>query len=292
MSEKPKRGLSTPQMHGGLNGEMLGDSEDIKEEPITKIMGREVEIYDLSHTFGKFTPLWPYFDDLKIERQHYHAKSKVLTQWLTHPMHVSTHADSPAHVEEDYPYTHELPIGMYMGDGVIVSIPKGKWEKITPEDLEQAEPEINENDMVIINTGWHRYWGDNIKYFCYSPGLYKEAGEWLVERGVKGVGIDNQAIDHPLGTAEAQGSKWRGEEPVLKWLVEEYEEETGRDIEKDFPYWEPCHRILLTHGIAGYENVGGEIDKVTGERCTIIGLPLRWQRGDGSIVRLVALKEK
>ena len=32
------------------------------------------------------------------------------------------------------------------------------------------------------------------------PGLYKESAAWLVERQVKMVGVDVQALDHPLGT--------------------------------------------------------------------------------------------
>ena len=52
----------------------------------------------------------------------------------------------------------------------------------------------------MINTGSHKNYGDNPDYYAYSPGLYKEAAEWMVERGVKLVGIDVQALDHPLGT--------------------------------------------------------------------------------------------
>ena len=39
-----------------------------------------MEFYDLSHPWGFQTPNWPYFEDVKIERMHYHAKSGVLTQ--------------------------------------------------------------------------------------------------------------------------------------------------------------------------------------------------------------------
>jgi kynurenine formamidase len=38
----------------------------------------------------------------------------------------------------------------------------------------------------------------------------------------------------------------------------------------------------------GWENVGGDIEKVVGKRVTIMGFPIRWYMGDGSIVRLVA----
>ena len=59
-------------------------------------MGK-TKLVDMSQPFGHGTPLWPYFPDVKIERFHYHAKSGVLTQWITAPMHCSTHADSPNH---------------------------------------------------------------------------------------------------------------------------------------------------------------------------------------------------
>ena len=278
-------------MHGMLSARDLGKAEEILRRPSVEVLGREVEVLDLSHRFEPGVPLWPYFADIKVERMHYHAKSRVLSQVITHTMHVSTHADSPAHVEEGYPHTDEMPIERYMGKGVVVSIPKKKWEVVTPDDLERAEPSIERGDIVIINSGWHRYWGDNVKYFCFSPGLYKEAGEWFVKKGVKGVGVDMQALDHPLSTRLT----WRqgqGDTPILPWLVEAYKKETGRDPMEDFPLWEPAHRIVLTHGIVGYENVGGDIDKVTGKRCTIIGLPLRWTGGDGSIVRLIAILEK
>jgi len=285
--------VDSKYLHGLLDPKYIGKPEDVLKKVSVEILGKEVEVYDLSHPFGPGVPLWPYFEDIKIERIHYHAKSRVLSQVLTHTMHVSTHADSPIHVEEGFPSTDQIPIERYMGKGVVVSIPKGKWEIITAEDLEKAEPPIEKGDIVIVNTGWHRYWGDTVKYFCYAPGFYLEAGEWFVKKGVKAVGIDTQALDHPLGTREVwcQGE---GDERnrVLPWLADEYKKEKGRDVREDFPYWEPCHRLLLTHGIMGYENVGGDIDKVTGKRCTIIGLPLKWVGGDGSIVRLIAIVEK
>jgi len=273
-------------MHGMLPSDLLGKPEECLEAVEAEVLGRKVEIYDLTQGFGPGVPLWPYFEDLKIERMHYHAKSRVLTQVLTHPMHVATHIDAPIHVEEDYPTIDQIPLERFIGKGVVVDIPKKKWEVITPEDLEKADPPIEPGDIVIIHTGWHKFWGDNIKYYIYSPGLYKEAGEWLVKKKVKMVGIDNQALDHPLGTRIAQPP------PLVPWVLEAYKRETGREVYQDFPYWEPCHRLLLTHGIMGIENVGGDIDKVLGKRVTIIALPLKWFGGDGSMVRVVAIVEK
>jgi kynurenine formamidase len=200
-------------------------------------------------------------------------------------MHCTTHTDAPAHVVEGARFMDEVPLSSYFGTGVVVSIPKEKWEVITPEDLESARPEIRPGDIVIVNTGWHRYYGDSRKYFVESPGTYKEAGEWLRDRGVKGFGIDCQALDHPLATAI--GPQPNG--PLIPGVLEEYKAHTGREAADDFPEWEPCHRALLGNGIVGFENVGGQIDEVTGKRCTFAAFPWRWEKGDGCIVRLVAI---
>jgi kynurenine formamidase len=244
-----------------------------------------LQFYDLSHPWGHNAPLWPYFPDVKIERFHYHAKSGVLSQQITTFMHCTTHTDAPAHVIEGAPFIDEVPLESYFGTGVVVSIPKGKWEVITAADLENARPEIQPGDIVIVNTGWHSHYGDTRKYFVESPGTYDEAGAWLVEKGVKGFGIDCQALDHPLGTAI--GPQPNG--PLIPEVLDEYRELTGREVSEDFPLWEPCHRHLLGNGIVGFENVGGEIDEVTGKRVTFAAFPWRWEKGDGCIVRLVAI---
>ena len=41
-------------------------------------MSNNMKLVDLSHPFGAGCPLWPYFEDVKVERMHYHAKSGVL----------------------------------------------------------------------------------------------------------------------------------------------------------------------------------------------------------------------
>ncbi len=184
----------------------------------------------------------------------------------------------------------QMPLSGFFGRGVVVSIPKKKWEVITAEDLENARPKIQEGDIVIINTGWHHKYADSSDYFHYSPGTYKEAGEWLAKKKIKMFGIDCQALDHPLGTAIGPHGPMG---PIIPQVIDEYREFSGgREVIEDFPDWEPCHRALLNAGICGIENVGGELDKVTGKRCTFAAFPWRWERGDGCIVRLVAMIDK
>jgi kynurenine formamidase len=32
------------------------------------------------------------------------------------------------------------------------------WAVITPEMIESAPVEVREGDILILHTGWHRYW--------------------------------------------------------------------------------------------------------------------------------------
>jgi kynurenine formamidase len=134
----------------------------------------------------------------------------------------------------------------------------------------------------------HAQFSDSKDYFARSPGLVPSAAEWLVAKGVKAVGVDQQALDHPLATAIG----YHGPGPLLPDVVAEYEAETGRSAKEDFPDWEPCHNILLGNHVMGFENVGGDIDEVLGQRVIIAGFPIRWVGGDGSMVRLVAIVEE
>ncbi len=192
----------------------------------------------------------------------------MLSQQITTFMHCTTHTDAPAHVIEGTPFMDEVPLSSYFGTGV--AIPKDKWEVITAEDLESARREIREGDIVIVVTGWHRLYGDNRKYFVESPGTYKEAGEWLRDRKVKGFEIDCRALDHPLGTAI--GTQPNG--PLAPSVIEEYRDRTGRDIHEDFPYWEPCHGALLGNGICRIRERRGSDRRSHQQTSHVRGVPV------------------
>lgn len=243
-------------------------------------------LVDLSQPFGAKTPLWPWptMQDVIIQRVAFHERDQKQTTLITTKMHAATHVDAPIHVLPDGPSIDNMPLTSFYGTGVVVSIPTEKWEVITPKHLEAARPKIEAGDIVIINTGWHKKFGAaNYEYFNHFGGLYKEAGEWLVEKQVKAVGVDQGAIDHPLAHIPLG--------TYAPWLDAEYRRETGRNPDDDFPLYEPCHKILYGNGIPGYENLGGDIDQVTGMRVTIAAFPIRYVDGDGSLVRAVAIVE-
>jgi kynurenine formamidase len=254
------------------------EGEDLTSPPGT--------MHDLTHDWGYNVSFWPGKNPIhSFTRHQFHSRDGAQVLQFNTVMHRGTHMDCPLHVLAE---THDITgfeLWKFFGTGVVLSIPKERWEVVTAEDLEQATPEIQPGDIVIINTGYHKKYGDDPDYYAYSPGLYKDAAEWLVERGVKLVGIDVQALDHPLGTYLGP----HGPGPIQPHLNDEYKAETGRDIIEDFPHWEPAHKILMSNGIPGIENVGGDLDAVSGRRMTLMAFPWRWAGGDGSFVRVVGI---
>lgn len=253
--------------------------------PAVAELSSGLKFYELSHPWGYNTPTWPGYEDVKIERITNHAKHGVMTQKIITVMHASTHVNAPIHLIPGGESVGHLAMDRFFGSGVILSVPKGKWEQVTPADLEKATPRIAPDDIVIINTGWHKKFSDSQEYFGHGPGLSKAAAEWLVAKQVKLVGVDTAAIDHPMATSLAAHRNG----PQIASLPKQYRDATGRDPKTDFPEWNAAHRVLLAAGVPTIENVGGDVHEVSGRRATLHAYPWDWREGDGCVVRLVAI---
>lgn len=245
-----------------------------------------IEVHDLSHVFHQFMPEWPSSPGVNLTINKFHAKDGLYELNWEGIMHRGTHMDAPLHVTENTPDILGYPLWRLCGTGVVVSIPKGKWGIVTPEDLEAARPEIREGDIVMINTGSHRQWADCDDYFSYGCGINGAGAQWLVDRKVKMVGYGCQANDHPMATKLVD----HGLGPTHPHLIDEWKRDHGHDPKVDFPLWEDAHKTLMVQGgIPGIENVGGDLDKVTGKRCFFTAFPWRWQGGEGCGVRILAI---
>jgi len=220
-------------------------------------------------------------------------------------------------------YTHEMPVDAYTGDAVCLEIEVERWGLIMPEHLEDAckraniKPEELEGMVVCLNTGMHRKFDDSKEYYHYSCGTGIDAGKWFVKHKVKCVALDMQALDHPLHTAMGNNGGTRmnligaSGRPITQEYTEQFGEEAYAEFDKElyikihgqkaydekfgeleeigcWGTWEPCHKELLGHGIVGVENLGGDLDKVSGKRFRFFCFPIRWYMGDGSMVRCVA----
>ena len=63
-------------------------------------------------------------------------------------------------------------------------------------------------------------------------------------------------------------------------------------IVHDWDWWAYRFRVVHREGIPGIEVCGGQIEEVTGIRCTLACFPIRFVTGEASIVRLVAMVEE
>ncbi|MFC2007373.1 cyclase family protein [Chloroflexota bacterium] len=258
-----------------------------------------IKFYDLSQPFYAGIPLWPWpvMYDVEVGRVTFpeyatfpgdpkRGRVNKMTTVIKTKFHASTHMDAPLHVLENGMTIDAIPLSSCYGEGVVVDMRYlKKWDVIGAKDLDNAKPEIKKGDFVVVNTGWHKYFPkQGYVFFNHFPGFYTEAADWFVEHEVKAVAIDGGACDHPLAHT-----------PLKKWapnLWEEYMQETGKDADEEFPIYEPCHLALAKAGIPGIEIAGGQIDEVTGKRCTLACFPIRYQGGEASLVRLVAIVEE
>lgn len=254
-------------------------------------MAKELKFTNLSQPLEMGIPIWPWvgqMQDVIIERMLYHERDSKQSAVFHCKQHTSTHMDCGFHVLPTGQTIDQIPLANCFGTGVVLDLRGivGKWDIIGPEELEKAEEksglQVQEGDWVLMNTGWHHYWDDHYTYINYFPGLYKEGAEWLLEKKIKAFGITGGVLDSPL-------AHWPLDK-TMPWLDREYKMETGNDPAEIWPIYEPAHKILLGAGIPGVENVGGDIDDVTGKRIVIAAFPLNWIKGDGSMVRVVGIE--
>jgi len=117
--------------------------------------------------------------------------------------HSGTHVDAPWHYgpqSEGKPAKKidELPIEWFFSDGVVLGLRhKRPGEKISAQDLEEALERIGyvlkPFDIVMITNGRDRDLGST-KYFEQS-GMTRESALWLVEQGIKVIGVDMYGFD-------------------------------------------------------------------------------------------------
>jgi kynurenine formamidase len=130
----------------------------------------------------------------------------LATESITASSHSGTHVDAPWHYGptcEGRPARRidEIPLEWLYGPGVVLDVRhRSAGEEITAEDVERRLEvlghELGRGDIALIQTGTDRYWGSH-RYTAMQPGLGREATEYLLERGVRTIGIDAWGLDRP-----------------------------------------------------------------------------------------------
>jgi len=244
-----------------------------------------LQTIELSHPWGHGVPSYPGQDDVKIFRAVKFAQHGVLAHRINTVMHTGTHMNAPLHMIQKAADMASISVDRFFGNGVVLDLPKKSYDLITAADLEAAGAKVKQGDIVVINSGWHHKYSDAIEYYGESPGLSKDAAEWLIKKDCKLVGVDMPQVDHPLATSFGPH---RGG-PTMKRLAEDYTEATGLDPKIEHPDWNVAHKILLAAEIPTIEQVGGDIDILSDKRATFAATPWKIEYGDACPVRFMAM---
>jgi kynurenine formamidase len=120
--------------------------------------------------------------------------------------HTGTHVDAPYHygvTSEGQPARRidEVPLQWCFAPGVLLDMRhKSQGELITVDDLAAAldsiEYQLKPLDIVLLQTGRDAFI-DSKQYF-EQPGLGRDGVLWLVEQGVRVIGIDAYTLDRPF----------------------------------------------------------------------------------------------
>lgn len=236
----------------------------------------EREVFDLTQPLAPWSPRSSDHPPVTIENLRWYSRHGVHTSVLRTSVHVGTHIDAPTLYFQDGLSIDQLPLDSLCGPGVILDMPSEQWAPIGPAELENG-PEVKEGDIVILRTGWHRFYGDEERYVLKAPGLTREGVDWLVEKGVKLVGADSPSPEHIFMRAR----QWRSLRPDI------FE---GAEIDEDAYPRSYGHKTFFRNGIFLLEGLGGEIDEVVGQRVEIIALPLKLEGAEAAQARVLALR--
>ena len=121
-------------------------------------------------------------------------------------VHTGTHVDSPFHFGtkcqgREARKIEDLPLDWFYGEGVVLDLTRKKpAETITRQDLIDAlgriDYKLKPKDIVLLHTGADKYFGSK-DYMTKFPGVGAEGIEWILEQGVRVIGIDALGFDRP-----------------------------------------------------------------------------------------------
>lgn len=122
------------------------------------------------------------------------------------PVHIGTHIDFSYHygsMSEGKPAKtiNELPLEWCFADGVVLDLSHKKpGEVISKDDVISALARIHYKlkpmDIVLLRTDADKYFGTP-EYLANYPGVSPEAIAYILDQGVKVIGIDALGFDRP-----------------------------------------------------------------------------------------------
>ncbi len=150
-------------------------------------------IYDLSQPVYSNCPQYPDYNPRPVTVRSFYmlAVQGVNKEIVTMSTHSGTHCDAPFHFLEDGLTIDLIPLETYIGPATVLDL-RGKkpGSAIERVEVERLGARIADGDIVLLNTGWGHKRANTKEFLTEYVYLSGEAAQYLVDRGVKGVGID------------------------------------------------------------------------------------------------------
>lgn len=217
-----------------------------------------LNLIDLSHNVDTSTQIYPGDPNfssclaLTLDKDGFNVMAISLGS------HTGTHIDAPSHSIKDAATITDLSLSMFQGPALVINVGgKKPREKITWEDLESYMPQMHPGQIVVLHTGWSKYWQSD-KYIDH-PFLDRSAAEGLIKAGIRTVAMDCMSPDETFH----EGSEGSGD-----YIA---------------------HQIILSNGGVIAENLTN-VESIVEGNFMISILPLKLTEADGSPVRAVAWK--
>lgn len=215
------------------------------------------KIVDLTHPIqeGMLRYDRPWHVPVQIEQLADISAQGRETRRLVLGSHTGTHIDAPAHFVPEGGTIGDLDLGALAGPATLLDFTDlPRLAEITKDMLSQAL-DGTVPERLVLRFGWDMYWGDE-SFYKGHPYLSREAALWLVEGGIRLLGMDTAQPDNPEPAAGAEDS--------------------------------PIHKIILGARVVLLEYLCN-LDQLASPEITIIALPLNVVGADGAPTRCVAI---
>ncbi|MGE0066496.1 MAG: cyclase family protein [Solirubrobacterales bacterium] len=200
---------------------------------------RDLTVRDLTQPLSTTMPRWPGTDPIRLTVLAEVAIDGLYERQVEMPEHVGTHVDAPAHFAADGARIEALPLEHLVSPGRLLDAsgvcgkePDFALDAATLIELEREQGiELAGEIVALVRFGWDRYLTDGARYLGgpesppHFPGLAPSAAELLVERGVRGIGVDTMgvepgiAVDYPVHRTTLPAGLFHIEGLVNLWAL-------------------------------------------------------------------------
>jgi kynurenine formamidase len=276
-------------------------------EKFIKMMA-EAKLYDLTQGCSIFTPPFPGDKALEVHffkrvTGAYGGGAGANGQILNWSNTVGTHLVGETAFHSGGRAISDIPLSDLCGQGVVVDISDmvSDYSLYTPEMI-MKKADVRKGDILIINTGYHRYsWdqpdvynpnaqgGVESKEFGFlvrHPGPSPEFFQWALDMKLKWIGVDCGCAEHPMNTPIRRLHENEFKKAEAK-LIKEY----GKTWDEMFPqdwYYELTHITLPKNHLLFVESIVGDIDKLKNQRAWIAVMPIPFMEVETAWARVVA----